>query len=171
MTGIAADLGLLVIRVVVGLSFAAHGVNKFIGGGRIEGTGRWFESIGMRPGRMHAMVAATVEVGAGLLFALGLFTSLAAAGIVAVMLVAAYTVHRDGGFFVNANGWEYNLVLAGVAVGGAVAGPGAVSVDQALGTAAPLGGWAGLLIALVGGLAAGATLLAACYRPIAPEIQ
>lgn len=156
------------IRIAVGLTFAAHGFNKFLGGGRIPGTGRWFDSMGMRPGRMHALLAASTEVIAGLLLAAGLLTPFAAAGVVAVMLVAAYTVHRDGGFFVNGNGWEYNMILAAVAVGVAITGPGQVSLDHLIGSAPMLDGWWGLVIGLGGGLVAGIGLLLAFYRPNAP---
>ncbi|WP_156748636.1 DoxX family protein, partial [Mycobacterium sp. E3198] len=58
------DVGLLILRLVLGLTLAAHGFNKFFGGGRIPGTARWFESIGMKPGKFHATVAATTEMAA-----------------------------------------------------------------------------------------------------------
>lgn len=119
----------------------------------------------MRPGRAHALLAATTEVAAGLLFAIGLLTPFAAAGIVAVMFVAAYTVHRADGFFVNGNGWEYNFILAVVGVGIAVTGPGQGSIDHLLGWASPLDGWWGAVIALGGGLLAGIAQLALFYRP------
>ena len=61
----AYDVGLLILRVVLGLTMAAHGYNKFFGGGRIPGTAGWFESIGMKPGTFHARVAATTEISAG----------------------------------------------------------------------------------------------------------
>ncbi|AFR49475.1 putative membrane protein [Gordonia sp. KTR9] len=155
--------------MAVGLTVAAHGINKFYGGGRIPGTGRWFDSIGMRPGRLHAVLAASTEAVAGVLFAAGLLTSFAAAGIVAVMFVAAYTVHRADGFFVNGNGWEYNMILAVVAVGVAVTGPGGLSLDHLLGSEPLLDGWWGLVIGLVGGLVAGIGLLLAFYRPVTTE--
>jgi len=60
------DWALLLLRVTVGVTLAAHGYNKFFGGGRIAGTARWFESIGMRPGRRHAILAASGEIAAGL---------------------------------------------------------------------------------------------------------
>jgi putative oxidoreductase len=55
----AGDTGLLILRVCLGVTLAAHGFNKFFGGGRIPGTARWFESIGMKPGMLHARIAAT----------------------------------------------------------------------------------------------------------------
>ena len=68
----ALDFGLLLLRVVLGLTMAAHGYNKFFGGGRIPGTAGWFDSIGMKPGVFHARMAATTEIAAGLGLALGL---------------------------------------------------------------------------------------------------
>ncbi len=106
------DVGLLILRLVLGVTLAAHGYNKFFGGGRIPGTARWFESIGMKPGKFHATVAATTEIAAGLGLAAGLLTPIPAAGFVSLMLVAAWTVHRHNGFFIVKEGWEYNLVLA-----------------------------------------------------------
>ena len=109
---------MLILRLVLGLTLAAHGFNKFFGGGRIPGTARWFESIGMKYGTFQAVVAATTEISAGLGLAAGLLTPIPAAGFVALMLVAAWTVHRPNGFFIVKEGWEYNLVLALSAVGG-----------------------------------------------------
>ena len=72
------ELPLLIIRIALGLTLAAHGYNKFFKGGRIEGTGRWFDSMGMRPGKAHAFLAACGEIGSGLFLAMGLLTSFAA---------------------------------------------------------------------------------------------
>ena len=94
----AVSLGLLVMRVVAGVAMAAHGYQKFFTGGRIAGTAKWFDSMGMRPGKLNAALAAGTEIGAGLLFAAGLLTPLAAMAIVAVMFVAGYTVHWQNGF-------------------------------------------------------------------------
>jgi putative oxidoreductase len=164
----AYDVGILILRLVLGLTMAAHGYNKFFGPGGIAGTGGWFDSIGMRPGAFHARVAAGTELSAGLGLALGLLTPVAAAGFVALMLVAAWTVHRRNGFFIVKDGWEYNLVLAAAAVSVAVA-PGRLSLDQLLfdGTrfAHLLHGWSGLLIALGLGLAGGIGQLLIFYRP------
>ena len=164
MTGIS--FGLLLVRLVVGLTLAAHGYQKFYGGGRIPGAARWFESIGMRPGRLHALAAASTELGAGVLLAVGLLTPFAAAGFVGVMLVAVWTVHRGKGFFLTGGGWEYNLILAAVAVGVAVAGPGRWSLDDALGLHFGAG-WGLLLSAGLGAAVAGA-LLAVYYKPGEP---
>ncbi|GAB2964645.1 DoxX family protein [Amycolatopsis acidiphila] len=165
----AADTGLLLIRVVGGLTMAAHGYQKFFSGGRIAGTGRWFDSMGMRPGRLHALAAASTELGAGILLALGLLTSIAGAAFVALMLVAGYTVHRANGFFSVKSGWEYNLILAVIGAGLGTAGAGRFSLDHLAGLDGVFSGLPGGLIAIAGGLLAGIGQLAVFYRPPAPE--
>src|ERR1700733_15824704 len=117
------DVGLLILRLVLGVTVAAQGSNKVFGGGRMPGTARWFESIGMKPGKFHATVAASTEMAAGLGLAAGLLTPIPAAGFVALMLVAAWTVHRHNGFFLVKEGWEHNLILATTAVTIATLGP------------------------------------------------
>lgn len=162
---VGVDVGLAILRVVAGLTLAAHGYQKFFSGGRIAGTGRWFDSMGMRPGRLHAVAAATTEIGAGLLLAAGLLTSLAGAGFVGLMLVAGWTVHRAKGFFSVNSGWEYNLVLAVIGVALGTTGAGSYSLDGALGLTGVFSGLPGFLIAAVGGLAAGGAQLMVFYRP------
>jgi putative oxidoreductase len=91
------------------------------------------EQLGFRPARLQAALAGIAEFGGGLLLAVGLWTPLAGAVLVSVMLIAAVSVHWKNGFFVTSGGVEYTLVLAVAAAGLAFTGPGAVSVDQALG--------------------------------------
>lgn len=159
-------VGVGLIRVVVGVTLAAHGYAKFFKGGKIAGTAGWFDSMGMRPGKLHAYLAASTEVGAGLLFAVGLFTPLAAAGMVGLMVVAGWTVHRHNGFFIVGEGWEYTFILAVIAVGIATTGPGQYSLDYAFGlTDQDFDGINGLLIAGVGGVLAGVAQMAIFYRP------
>lgn len=162
----AYGVGLLIVRLCLGLTMAAHGYNKIFSGGRIPGTARWFDSIGMRPGLFHARVAAGTEIAAGLGLAAGLLTPIPAAGFVALMLVAAWTVHRDNGFFIVKSGWEYNLVLAAVAVGVAMLGAGPLSLDHLLFGQNWCDGWTGLLIAAGLGLAGGIGQLLVFYRPV-----
>jgi putative oxidoreductase len=165
------DVGLLILRLVLGLTLAAHGLNKFFGGGRIPGTARWFESIGMKPGTFHAAVAACTETAAGFGLAAGLLTPIPAAGFVSLMLVAAWTVHRPNGFFIVKEGWEYNLVLAVSAVVVATLGPGKLSLDWLIFGKNWLDGWNGLLIAVVLGLAGAIGQLLIFYRPPAKQAQ
>lgn len=160
----SVNLGVLLLRVTIGITFAAHGYGKFFKGGKIAGTGGWFDSMGMRPGKMHALAAASTEVGSGLLFAAGLLTPFAAMAMVSVMVVAGWTVHRDKGFFIVGEGWEYTFVLSVIAIAVATIGPGEFSIDEAIGLDG-LHGVPGLLIAGIGGVAAGAAHLAVFYRP------
>ncbi|WP_026928422.1 DoxX family protein [Granulicoccus phenolivorans] len=163
----AIDLALLVLRVGIGIVFVAHGYNHFFGGGRLSGTARWFESLGMRPGRLHAWVASLAELGGGILLIVGFLTPLAAAAVVGTMSVALVTNHRKNGFFIfrPGEGYEYvlTLVLMGLAISGL--GAGAWSVDGLLNLFQPPGWW-GLGIAVVGGLGGGAALLALFWRPV-----
>ncbi|AGC64076.1 MULTISPECIES: DoxX family protein [Mycobacterium] len=163
------DVGLLILRLVLGLTMAAHGFNKFFGGGRIPGTARWFESIGMKPGKFHATVAAITEVSAGLGLAAGLLTPIPAAGFVSLMFVAAWTVHRANGFFIVKEGWEYNLVLALSAVAVATIGAGKLSLDWVIFGNNWLNGWPGLVASLGLGLAGAFGQLLIFYRPPARQ--
>ncbi|HEV7420977.1 MAG TPA: DoxX family protein [Mycobacterium sp.] len=169
----AYDFGILLLRVVLGLTMAAHGYNKFFGPGGLSGTAGWFDSMGMKPGIFHARIAATTEMASGLGLAVGLLTPIPAAGFVALMFVAAWTVHRHNGFFIVNEGWEYNLVLAVSAVAIATVGAGKLSLDYALfhttGFYDYLHGWWGLLIAVVLGLAGGIGQVAIFFRPPAPK--
>src|SRR3979409_2753952 len=110
-------LGLLVLRIVVGALFVGQGAQKlfgFFGGHGLDGTGAFFESLGLRPGRMMAIAAGLSELTGGALFALGLLTPLAATLLIAVMVAAIATVHGRNGVWVTNRGFEYNVVLAAV---------------------------------------------------------
>ncbi|WP_226677288.1 DoxX family protein [Rossellomorea aquimaris] len=134
MTALAA-LGLLVIRLVVGLTFAAHGTQKlfgWFGGHGLVGTGGFFESIGIKPGRTMALLAGISEVAGGLLFAAGFLTPLAALLIIGTMIVAIVKVHGANGYWVTQNGTEYNVMLIIVALGVALIGAGSYSLDALL---------------------------------------
>ncbi|MCX7569421.1 DoxX family protein [Tumebacillus sp. DT12] len=122
------NLGLLIIRLVVGLLFMGHGAQKlfgWFGGYGLQGTGGWLESIGVKPGVLMAFIAGLSELVGGALFAAGVFTPVGAALIVITMLVAIFTVHGKNGLWATQNGMEYNLVLIALAVGVALIGPGA----------------------------------------------
>ncbi|MQA94583.1 MAG: DoxX family membrane protein [Streptosporangiales bacterium] len=159
------DIAALLIRLVVGGTMLAHGWNHAFGGGRLSGTASWFDSIGIRPGRVHALLATLTELGAGALLVLGLLTPLAAAGVVGTMLVALIANHLRNGFFIfrPGEGYEYVLMITVVGFALAALGPGRWSLDHALGIA--VGGVPGLLVALVAGGGGAALLLATCWRP------
>jgi putative oxidoreductase len=163
----ATDLALLVLRVTVGAIFLAHGLNHVFGGGKIAGTGRWFESLGMKPGVLHAWLASATELAAGLGLVVGLLTPLAAGACAGVMLVALITNHRKNGFFIfrPGEGYEYVMTLVAAAIGLAGVGGGDWSLDHALGWFSPPG-WIGLGIALAAGFGGAAGLLAIFWRPV-----
>jgi len=156
------SFGLLMLRLVVGLTFAAHGAQKlfgWFGGQGLAGTGAVMEQyLGFRPGKRAALLAGLTEIAGGLLLALGAATPLAAASLIGVMLVAVVGVHLAKGFFSSDGGYEFNLVLATVALTLAIAGPGRYSIDAWIGREYAGIGWG--LAALAVGLAGGALQLA-----------
>jgi putative oxidoreductase len=98
------DIGLLLLRLTVGLTLAAHGTQKLLawfGGPGLDGTGQFFEMLGFHPGRRYALMAGLAETGGGLLLALGLLMPLATTLVFSVMFVAVATVHIKKGFFVQ----------------------------------------------------------------------
>ncbi|HZU80525.1 MAG TPA: DoxX family protein [Acidimicrobiales bacterium] len=167
LTASSVDTALLIARVALGAVFLAHGINHIIGGGKIVGTARWFEGLGMKPGILHAWTASLTEVGAGGLMVLGLLTPVAGAGIVGVMLVAWITNHRKNGFFIfrPGEGWEYVMILTVLGTFLGTIGPGDWSVDGHVSTLTRLWGWPGFAIALGGGALGAAALLVTFWRP------
>ena len=161
----AADVTLLVARIGLGAVFVAHGYNHIFGGGRIAGTGRWFDQLGMRPGIVHAWVASITELVVGILLILGIATPLACAGVVGTMVVALVTNHARNGFFIfrPGEGYEYVMTLIVMGFGFSGTGAGRISFDHQLGWWAPPG-WIGLWICLLGGVGA-VVLLATSWRP------
>lgn len=160
------DFVLLTIRVWLGVVMIAHGIGH---ARNLDGTARWFESIGFRSAPLQARLSATGELAIGSALILGLLTGPALAGLIATMAVAFWSVHRAAGFFVYARpdeGWEYVVTLAIVAAALAVAGPGSISLDASLGVDALLDGAVGLALAGVGILAGAAQLAATWRRPV-----
>jgi putative oxidoreductase len=163
------DVALLLIRLVVGAAMLMHAVNHLFLGGKIAGTGRWFESLGLRPGPMQAWASVATEVAAGGGLLLGLLTPFACAAAIGPMAVAGIVAHRRNGYFVFRDGYEYVLMIAVVAAAVSLTGPGRASLDHALGLDAHLTGALGLTIALAGGLGGTALLLATTWRPRRPD--
>src|SRR5260221_4428051 len=130
------DAGLVLIRLVFGLMMAAHGSQQLVGwfgGYGLAGTGGFFEAIGFRPGRFFAAFAAASEAGGGLLVALGLFGPVGPALIVAVMIVAAMSVHWQNGLFATSNGIELTLLYAAGGPAPALTGPRSYSLEEVRG--------------------------------------
>ncbi|MCW2905425.1 MAG: DoxX family protein [Actinomycetia bacterium] len=162
-----SDVGLLLIRLVLGGTLIMHGWNHWRGGGKIAGTARWFDGLGLRPGIAHAWASVVTELGAGTLLVVGLLTPLGCAGAIGPMAVAGLVAHRRNGFFVFRDGYEYVLMISVVAVALAALGPGRISLDHAAGIT--FAGTAGVLTALIAGLGGAGLLLATSWRPVAAQ--
>src|SRR5215203_3384195 len=162
------DLGRLLLRLTIGGTFFVHGTQKlfgWFGGYGPDGTGQFFESLGLRPGRRNAMAAGSTEAGCGILIALGLATPVAAAGLSAVMITALRTaVWKDG---IKPATGEHEVLLAAAALALTETGPGAPSLDSALGRERRGPGW--MLAALAAGGAGSAMAISMAPRqPAAP---
>jgi putative oxidoreductase len=150
------NIGRLIFRAVVGGYFFGHGTQKlfgWFGGHGPEGTGQFFEAIGLRPGKRHALAAGAAEAGGGTLVLLGAATPLAASTLIATMLTAIKRVHLEKGPWVSEGGYEYNLVLIAALLALSETGPGSPSIDAARGSKLT-GNKAAILAAVLG--AAGA---------------
>jgi putative oxidoreductase len=168
------SVGLLIVRVVVGVVLLAHGVKHLLAQ---QKTSRWFASIGFKAPRFQWFASTATELGVGLLLLAGLLTGLAAAGVIGITFVAFWTVHRMAGFFitsfmkegVDVEGYEYVMTLGGIAAALAIAGAGAYSLDAVItinGTSLSdlLDGWVGVgLIAI--GVVAAAVQMTIFWRP------
>ncbi|MCO7125011.1 DoxX family protein [Sporolactobacillus shoreicorticis] len=129
------NLGILIIRLILGLSFVGHGAQKLFGwagGSGLKSTGGFFESIGIKPGFLMAVLAGLSEFIGGILFTLGLLTPLAGIIIAGTMIVAIATVHGKNGYWATQNGFEYNLLIFAVSIGIALTGAGTYSIDALL---------------------------------------
>lgn len=127
--------GVALTRIVIGVVFMMHGSQKLFGlfgGGGIEGTAGYMESLGMEPSYWMALLAGSGEFFGGLLLLLGLFARLGAFATACVSVVALFSVHINNGFFMSNNGFEYVLVLLITSIGILLAGAGNYSLDRKL---------------------------------------
>ncbi|GAA2688401.1 DoxX family protein [Streptomyces lunalinharesii] len=154
-----ADLGLLLLRLPLGLLMAGHGCQKLFGlfgGHGLQATGKGFEALGYRPGALFAGIAGASEFLGGLGLALGFLTPLAAAAVIGVM-INAMVVSASHGLWATEGGLEYPMVIAFLALAVALIGPGTLAVDRFF----PWrhGGWrAGALALILGGVGAAIVL-------------
>jgi putative oxidoreductase len=150
------NVGRILLRLTVGSIFIEHGTQKlfgWFGGGGPDGTGQFFESVGLRPGRRNAIAAGTAEAGGGALLALGLATPVAAASLASVMLTALRTVVWRDGIKMGTGGYEILLGVGALAL--ADLGPGDWSLDAFLGSERRGAAWAA---GAFGAAAVGSTL-------------
>ena len=132
----AISAGLLVLRLVIGLSMAAHASQKlfgWFGGHGLAGTSGFLETLGFRPGRVFALAAGGTALVSGLLIALGFLGPIGSALMLSVMIVAALTVHWKNGFFASAGGIELTVLFSVAAIALAFTGFGQFSLDALTG--------------------------------------
>lgn len=152
-------VGLLLARVIIGLLMAAHGAQKLLGwfgGYGLNATGQFMVQLGFQQGRAFAAAASVAEIASGLLIALGFLGPIGPAVMISVMIVAAVTVHWGHGLFATNNGIELPLLYGAAALGLAVTGYGAYSLDSLFGFAGqwPTGvTWLVVAAGIVGGIA------------------
>lgn len=168
----AFDLATLLFRVTLGGMIFMHGYNHLFGPGGVEGTTRWFDSLGFRPAKVHALMSGWIELAAAPALVLGFFHAFACAALIGIMCVAGVAAHRPNGFFIFRDGYEYVLVLAVAALALAILGPGQVSLDSVIGLVdyddpgnAGLLGRTGGFVAAVLGVGGAGLLLATSWRP------
>jgi putative oxidoreductase len=161
--------GRVLVRLTVGATFFVHGTQKlfgWFGGYGPEGTGQFFESLGLRPGKRNALVAGATETGGGVLIALGWATPLAAAGLSSVMITALRTaVWKDG---IKPATGEHEVLLAAAALALTETGPGSPSLDAAMGTERRGTAW--MLAALAAGAAGSAAAISMGRRESAASV-
>ncbi|MFI8394868.1 DoxX family protein [Pseudomonas sp. NPDC078863] len=130
-----AGYGLTVLRIAVGVIFAAHGSQKLFGlfgGYGLAGTAQWMESIGLTPGYLMASLAGGTEFFAGLALIIGLLVRPAALGLAFLSLVAIFSVHIGNGLFMANNGYEFALALLAGSIAVLIEGAGKLSADRAI---------------------------------------
>jgi len=129
------SLSSLLMRLIAGVIFVAHGAQKLFGsfgGYGLEGTGQWMASIGLEPGYLMALAAGSAEFFGGIALLLGLLTRPAALVLAMTMLVAIITVHLPNGLFMSNNGYEFGLALLAITIALALNGGGKLSLDHKL---------------------------------------
>lgn len=162
------SVGMLILRVVVGLLFMGHGTQKlfgWFGGGGPEGTSGFFGALGYRSPRTMALVGGLTETVGGVLVLLGLFTPLGSALLIGMMVSAILSVHIDKGLWNSNGGIEFPLVL--IAAATAIAfGPGRYAIDRALdlGWDGKLSGVLALSVGLFAGVAVEITMRSTAAR-------
>lgn len=156
MLGLA--IGLLILRLVFGLTMAAHGAQKlfgWFGGSGLAGFGGALEKMNIRPSAPFALLAGLGEFAGGLLVALGFLSPAGPLMVAGAMVVAIVTVHLKKGFFNSKGGYEFPLLIGGGSVALSITGPGPYSLDGVLRLSLPEPGtWIVFAVLAAGGVAA-----------------
>jgi putative oxidoreductase len=161
--------GILLLRVVFGLTLAAHGAQKlfgWFGGHGPSGTSSFFRRLGYRRALTMAVVAGIAEIGGGVLLAVGLATPLAALALSVVMLNAIVAVHLKNGFWSSNGGWELNALVLTVVIALTATGPSRFSLDHAFGWAGDISGLWWAVGVLAGAAVISAMTLTRRSRPV-----
>ena len=143
-----SSLAVLILRLALGGLLSGHGAQKLFGhfeGPGLEGTSGWMESIGLRPGRLWAVLAGLSEFGGGILMVLGLLNPIGPLGAIGSMVMATVKVHSDKPIWVTEGGAELPVTNMAIATALMLNGPGKYSLDRALGIR-----WPRWLVAIIG---------------------
>jgi putative oxidoreductase len=157
-----SNIGILLLRMTLGLTFMGHGSQKLFGwfkGNGWQGTIKWITQMGLRPVWFWALFSGLSEFGGGLLVFLGFLSPLGSLGIIAAMLTAIIKVHWKAGFWNGNRGIEFPLINLVSALTLGLTGPGIFALDSALGIVLPepLTLIAGLVVVVLGVLGQGLT--------------
>jgi putative oxidoreductase len=167
----AANFAVLLARVWIAIMIFAHGWRHLKSVRSGPGMANWFESLGVKPGPIHAWNVTLTELAFPILLVAGLLTPVAYGGVCALMVVALVTNHLKNGFFLSSakEGYEYVATVAVLAISLGTLGPGKWSLDHAFDLTFPFEPKKALIVTAVVGLLGAALFLAIFWRPPKPE--
>jgi len=165
------DIALLASRVWIAFMVFMHGWRHLKSLRSGPGMANWFESLGLKPGWLHAQMVTFTELSLPALLVLGFFTPLAYGGVCSLMVVAFLTNHLKNGFFLDTKkeGYEYVVTVAVVSITLGTVGPGEWSLDHALDLSFPFDPGKALLITALVGIGGAALFLLTFWRPPKPD--